>query len=131
MQRVLLTTALMLAAVGCSSGPKKVAVAGSVSYDGKSVEDGRILFLPAEGVGAPEGGPITDGRFSCQVTPGRKRIEITGFRDIKGTANPMRNGLPDREDYIPEDFNTKSTLTEEVPEKGKADFEFTLQKSKK
>jgi len=123
--------ALFVTAISCSGGPKRVRVAGKVSYDGKSVDEGWITFHPADNSSKDEGAEIKGGHFAFTCTPGRKIVRVIGQRDIKGTSNPMRNGEPDKEEYIPEVYNTKSTLSVDVPESDKDDFDFALEKARK
>src|SRR5260370_12665090 len=103
--------ALLVTTASCSGGPKRVRVAGTVSYDGKTVDEGWITFHPADNSTKDEGAEIKGGRFSFTATPGRKIVRVIGQRDIKRTSNPMRNNEPDKEEYIPDVYNSKSTLT--------------------
>jgi hypothetical protein len=112
---------------GCGpSGPKTVKVSGEVTFNGKPVETGDILFMPAEGHAAPEGGRIVNGRYECVCVPGKKRVEIRAIREIPGTSDPMRDGRPRVEDYVPAQFNASTNLTAEVPAAGSNALDFTL-----
>ena len=81
-----LTTAtlLMLILVGCK--PSTVA-SGRVTYEGQAVRKGSILFQPADGHGASCGGPIIDGRYRLEVTPGKKTVEILGVKTVRYDRN--------------------------------------------
>jgi hypothetical protein len=99
-------------------------VSGEVSFDGTPVEQGDILFIPADSAVAPEGGRITNGRYQLRAKPGLQRVEIRASRPLPGPPGPMG---PIYADYIPEEFNSKSTLKAEVSPGGKNQFNFTLQ----
>ena len=59
-RRLLATPVLLLPLVlGCS---QDTTVSGTVTYDGKPVEDGFITFYPADQKGVNRGGEIRDGR---------------------------------------------------------------------
>ncbi|MCC9606966.1 hypothetical protein LOC68_15215 [Blastopirellula sp. JC732] len=79
--------AMMLAAVllmsGCQtkSGPSTYPVSGLVTYQGKPVESGRIIFVPDTtelGSGPTCACEIVAGKFSGESTAGVKKIEIYG-----------------------------------------------------
>lgn len=57
-------------------------VAGTVSLDGKPLEEGSIAFEPADGAGPSFGSPIKAGMFQitgdAPITPGKKRVRIRG-----------------------------------------------------
>ncbi len=119
--------ALAAGLTGCGdSGPKKLAVSGSVQFDGKDVPEGDILFVPeARGVG-PEGGKIKDGKYTASVPEGKYKVEVTATRVVPGKKGPM--GTEDLlEDYIPAKYNQKTELTAEVSG-GKTTHDFPLKK---
>lgn len=62
-------------ALGCGSDAGSVT--GSVTYDGKPVENGYITFTPADGKGTMVAGPINKGRYSIENVPlGSKIVKI-------------------------------------------------------
>lgn len=66
---------------GCSGGPAVGDVSGTVTYDGKPVEQGSIAFYPADGNGPTAGGAIADGKYSVRkVSPGNSKVRISGTR---------------------------------------------------
>lgn len=120
-------TASALISSGCGgNGNGQRQVSGTVVFDGQPVENGEIVFHPAGGEGAAQGGPIQDGKFQFQATPGEKRVEITATREA---ATPAADGLPNYVSYIPAKYNSKSTLNETVQES--ADNVFTYELSSK
>lgn len=110
--------------LGCGS-TAPVPVNGTVTWNGQPVADGNIVFKPTDGTIDEQSGSITNGEFTVQVTPGKKRIEIYGMRQAVGQTNDAMRSAP-RENYIPERYNTKSTLSEEVRAKGENRFTFNL-----
>ncbi|HEY1187285.1 MAG TPA: hypothetical protein VGE74_06485, partial [Gemmata sp.] len=57
--------AAAVALVGCSDEPQFVDVSGTVSYEGKPVEDGAVTFVPTDGKGQTAGGTIKDGHYTA------------------------------------------------------------------
>ena len=77
--------ALILAiGIGCEDGRRagKVTVTGTVSYDGKPVENGMIQFTVAEvSFRASDNAQavVKDGRFCARnVSPGKHSVTVTG-----------------------------------------------------
>jgi hypothetical protein len=82
---VRLSLALILAiGIGCEGGRggRKVTVTGTVSYDGKPVENGMIQFTVAAAsftAGDNAQAVVKDGRFSAlNVSPGKNSVTVTG-----------------------------------------------------
>jgi hypothetical protein len=124
--RLRLLACCLLAAMGCSAestGPKEYPVSGTVTFDGKPVESGRILFRKIGDGDRAYGGEITNGAYSFTSEAGKVKVEITASRLIPGKFDNS-NGTPEPvgEMYIPKQYNSKSTLEAEV----KADGENTL-----
>ena len=74
---------------GGDSGVKKLTVTGTVSYDGKPIEDGVIVFAFGESVrgGANSTGFIKNGKFSVSgVSPGKNVVTVA--------ANEATTGAP-------------------------------------
>ncbi|HEX4614181.1 MAG TPA: hypothetical protein VH092_38720 [Urbifossiella sp.] len=68
---------------GCG-GPSAGDVSGTVSYDGKIVENGSIAFYPADGQGPSAGATITGGKYAAAKVPvGTMRVRISGAKDAK------------------------------------------------
>jgi len=133
---------LVVAAVGgCGrSGPERVVVSGTVTYQGKPVEDGQIRFVPAKGTEAPmSGGPIKDGKYAVDmkggVPVGTHKVQILAHRfppeslKILETLPPDATELemPPREQYIPKKYNVNTTLEITIPSgSGKINRDFEL-----
>jgi len=119
---------LGLAVVGCSSDKRTLEATGKVTYNGKDMPDGDILFVPDDKSLGAEAGKIKDGRYSVKVRPGKYRVEIravrTGTKSVPSAAGPGATEL-EMVDYVPEENNTKSNLTAEVSS-GKTTFDFDI-----
>lgn len=113
---------------GCLAADR-VTSTGTVTFDGRPVETGMIVFLPPDSAVAPEGAPIASGRFTVVGRRGRRRVQIRGTRPVPPERLPRTmarfDGLPVHEDYIPAAFNTASTLEVEVTA-GPNVFDFDL-----
>lgn len=132
LQRVLLGCACAGLLVGCfggSSGPEKVNLSGKVTYQGKPLEDGDISFRPAPGTNAPPTSTnIKNGTYSASdraaIAVGTFNVEIRGYKKregaVKDSAGFERPGVDNREQILPEKFNTKSTIEQVTIVKGKS-----------
>jgi hypothetical protein len=104
---------------GC--GSNRFHISGNVTYNGKSIEDGTIEFVPVEGTaGSTIGAPINEGRYECLqdvslVRGGRYQVRISALAKTgKTTPNIVVPGGPPLElsqNYIPAKYNSNSTLT--------------------
>lgn len=111
---------------GCGpSGPKMLDVTGTVKYDGKDVTEGDIAFYPADKNVGPEGGKIKDGKYTMKVKEGKNTVKITAIHTVPGKKGPM--GEDAVEQYIPDKYNEKTTLTADVAA-GKTEHNFDMPK---
>jgi len=114
---------------GCGSSGR-VTATGMVTFDGQPVETGTIVFQPLDRAAAPEGAPISGGRYTVECPPGRQRVQIRGTRPVDESrvprTMPRLGTAPVREDYIPAAYNTESTLEVEVVAGGSNVFDFKL-----
>jgi len=92
-------------------------VSGLVYLDGMPLKEGSLILL-GEGGLPPEMFAVKDGKFEGQAKPGKKRVEIRAFRPGKDTqmGDKIIPGSP--ENYLPERYNTSSTITAEVTAEG-------------
>ena len=133
MRHFCLATSVLFLAVsllGCGgeSGPTTYPVSGTVTLDGEPIKGGRIALWDAEGKVATAAGTVTNGEYSLQSQPGKKLVKITARREVPGkfdTSNPGEKH-PVIEQYIPSQYNEKTTLTEEVTPEGENQFNFEL-----
>ena len=102
-------------AVGC--GPS-TRVEGTVTLDGRPVNDGSISFAPADGTGPSFGAALTEGRFqvaaASPVTAGPKRVRIRGSmktgKRIPAGAPPPPDKMTGEVRYYPAPGPTEEAL---------------------
>ena len=111
-------------------------VKGTVTFDGTPVETGIITFVPVQGetAGAPVQLAIKNGAFSSVGDAQDDRGVVTGVNEVrilavKKTGKQIKNVMGEMEEeeiqYIPEKYNEKSELTQEV-KPGSNEFQFEL-----
>jgi hypothetical protein len=112
----------------------KYEVTGTVTYEGKPVEEGEIRVVPANGTGTVGAGPIVDGKFTLMSEAGAKRIEIRAskYADPKRTEafkGPGGMTMPAlKVEMLPKKYNTDSILEKDVVPDGENHFVFELTK---
>jgi hypothetical protein len=125
----LLVAFIVCAAQAGCGGPKQLPtaeVAGTVNLDGKPLPDGEILFADVA-QGANNILPIKDGKFSGRATVGQLRVEIRAYRDVAGNTEMYGSGAESsKENYLPAQYNTESTLNATVPKEGAKALEFAV-----
>lgn len=90
-------------------------VSGTVTLDGIPLGDGRIRFRRVDGEQKGYAGTIKAGAYQLRCEPGEAKIEIVAYRTVPGkftTANGPKE--PVIEMYIPEKYNSKTTLTKTI-----------------
>jgi hypothetical protein len=111
---------------GCgSSGPRPIAIQGEVSYGGEPVEKGEIALIPTAGHQGPAtGGDIVKGKYHIPatvgpLTGGTYRVNIMALAKlgklVPDPFNPSGPQIALEENYIPPQYNQKSTLVIEIP----------------
>lgn len=110
--------------VGCS-GARKATARGTVTLDGTALDDGAITFIEPQTGAAIGGGAIRNGKFTVKLGPGRYTVRIVASRPIPGSSVPDMGNVPQLASIIPERYNSKTTLTAEVPTGG-GEFTFPL-----
>jgi hypothetical protein len=115
--RVILCAAVALAAAGCGNG--LVAVAGTVTLDGKPVDEGSVSFQPADGAGPSGGGTVKDGRFELAtgLKPGAYKVAVraglkTGRKIPTGPPLPAGSTVDELVSYPPPGRNPEPTTVE-------------------
>jgi len=117
----LIAATLAVAASGCmrKSGPETAPVFGKVTFKGKPLPNGTVMFVPGEGPAA-YGEIGSDGNYRLSTNNadgavlGTHKVSITALGDI-GTALPeQRNPLP--QSLLPRKYlnHDESGLTVEV-----------------
>lgn len=118
-----MSAAAALLGGGCGSGVQMYEVTGAVTFEGRPVPAGDIIFKPEDASLGAESGKIQGGRYSARVKGGKNRVEIRAVREVPGKKGPM--GEPLLEDYLPEAYNEKTKLTADVGP-GRTSFDFPL-----
>lgn len=124
---------LVLPCIGCG-GSSLCHVSGTATYDGTPIAEGSISLEPADGHGPTSGGNIRDGRYEASgVVPGKKTVRIVGFRKTGKKLQRARTGpqtpnttVEQVEAFIPEIYNSRSTLSCDVLGNGQNHFDFDL-----
>jgi hypothetical protein len=110
----------------CGCGKGEPTASGKVYFEGQLVPNGMIMFVPiGDQKITADSGKIIDGMFNFPTKPGKKRVEIYASRP--GRIDPMMKSAIQVE-YIPEKYNSKSTLEKEITVTGNNEFEFKLTK---
>ena len=124
----LLTVAAVMSSTGCG-GPVRRAVAGSVTLDGRPLDEAVILFVPLDAGGRKTGGPIAGGRYEMGsdvgLLPGRYRVEIADDPPIDSAMRPGQI-RPQPRRNVPVVYSTSSPLAIEATAGGAATFNFDL-----
>jgi hypothetical protein len=92
--------------VGCSGDGNYGDVSGTVSYDGKPIEDGLINFLPADGKDSVS--KVSVGATKVQI----RGSKVTGKKKMYDT--PDSPEVPIIAELLPAKYHEKSELTLEV-----------------
>ena len=128
MRNASLLFVLLLVSFGCDSGPRLYEITGKVTFDGTPVAKGDITLRPEKTSTAPQGATIKDGSFQMKANEGKYKVEIISTRVVPGKKGPM--GEDAIEEFIPEKYNTKTTLGAEVKSSGKNELIFELTSKK-
>jgi hypothetical protein len=135
MRETVIAALLALGLSGCG-GPNFVRVVGVVTFDDQPVTEGLIEFIPVDDTRGPStGGMIANGRYDVPALGGPQaggtyQVVITATCPLDKTApNPISaDGIPVQlmEMYIPDQYNTQSTLKVTIPRVSPASFDFAL-----
>jgi hypothetical protein len=127
---------------GCGqpSGPERIDISGKVTFNRQPIADGEISFHPDQGSsGPPTSGTIQNGEYSLGsgwgIVPGTYRVMIRAYRAPPPSASnliqpgvdldrpPETPGIPRRDQFLPEKFNTQSTIEKLVVAPGQKSIE--------
>lgn len=75
----LLILAVVVTSVGCSQGPPKFEITGSVTLDGQPITTGSVMFMPSDGSPDVSRGDVVDGRYTLECVAGDKIVQIAGY----------------------------------------------------
>ena len=121
----------MIVLAGCSTGPRKYKVKGTVTLDGQPLPEGDLIFMPDDKNQHPEPGKITNGRFELMALEGKKHVQISASKIIPGSKVRGAGGEPVAEEYIPKRYNSPTELTYEVKPQAENIAEFKLDSKRK
>lgn len=116
MKTFLLVVPMLLMAVGCgSSDPNLIPIRGTVSYQGKPLNDGFIRFVPSENSQAPvRVAPVVAGSYELAETrsllPGTYQIQIEGFEGSDIPASDPSQPGESRRQILPPQYNAKTKI---------------------
>ena len=100
-----------------------------VKYHSMAYQSPRVITLrPEKTSTAPQGAMIKDGSFQMKANEGKYKVEIISTRLVPGKKGPM--GEDAIEEFIPEKYNIKTTLSAEVKSSGKNELLFELTSKK-
>jgi hypothetical protein len=142
MRYLIFTLLLLPIVIGCSdNNPQgRVAVRGEVTFDGKPLEQGSILFSSVSGTTpmVATGSPIRNGKFSLPAEKGlipdqTYSVQFRSVEDIsstrKETGNPM-NAIPKTRSILPRKYGVESKETVTATKKSPNVFQFDLTSDK-
>lgn len=119
---------LAIFTMGCGSSTptlKTRTVKGQVKLDGAPMAAGEIMFAIPNQV--PQTIQVKDGAYSGPAHEGKARVEIRSYK----AAEPVTMGgqvvnAGSKENFLPAQFNTNSTLTADVTATGANEFTFEV-----
>jgi hypothetical protein len=135
---VLFLLAAVVAVSGCGeSGPPRTVVTGKVTYQGKPLPTGSVMFIPAKGKQKPCTSAIdASGQYRLEAAPGSYIVQIQMIGRLRGEPAPSGEGaklnIPEVDWLIPEKYadrqtsGLKATVKEEKDGKGQQ-IDFPLQ----
>ncbi|QDU60074.1 hypothetical protein Pan216_09110 [Planctomycetes bacterium Pan216] len=131
-RRLLLPFAILVCS-GCGQG-RRVPIQGTVTFDGRAVEEGVIYFDPIT-PGLSGIAPIRAGAFTIPAskgpTPGKSRVSIQAY-EHRGRTEPdeFKPGrrIAVKDQIIPPEYNDQSKLAVDVSRYGET-FHFELESS--
>lgn len=128
---ILFVGVIMFVAIGCSGSTEMkyttAKIQGTVSYQGKPLESGKIRFIPdgkvvnGQVAGKAVFADIKDGKYSLTseqgATVGKNLIEIKSYRSSgRKVVTSEGDGKKEAEivQFIPEIYNTNSKLSIQI-----------------
>lgn len=125
--RLTMVVLSIVGAIGCGPQHAKYDVQGTVTWDGKPLDAGEILFVGADNTSS-EAAKIRDGRYQVKTAAGRFKVMVNAS-ERKRNPNPpgMRGDDWYFESTIPARYNQQTTLTAEIAprEDNRCDFALT------
>jgi hypothetical protein len=111
-KRILPALLCLLIGGSCQQGPLIGTISGTVTLDGKPVEDGFIRMVPADGQSQPADGPVTAGQYSITMPIGDKKVEIYWAKGRGAGKTVDTASTPEQViQLIPNRYNAETILT--------------------
>jgi hypothetical protein len=103
--------------------PPLATVKGTIQLDGKPMKSGDVEF---EAIAQPpKTMKIEDGAFSGEVFTGKNTVRVHMYKEgPPASTDPEKK--PMKMEAIPAQYNTKSSLSYDVPEGGASDLKFNV-----
>ncbi|QDV52043.1 hypothetical protein Enr17x_41020 [Gimesia fumaroli] len=120
---------LMMGCGGGEEGPKQFTVTGTVTLDGQPIPEASILFKDPSGKNKSYFAGVKDGAYSTKIEAGKRKVLITANRPSKDKMVMNAEGTgkePAMEQYLPAEYNEKSTLEIDVVAGNENQFSFEL-----
>lgn len=114
-------TLALFAGCGGETGPRLYPVTGTVTLDGEPIPTATILLQDPSRQDKTYIALVKDGVVSGEATAGQKSLLVTAIRQAVGKTIPGADGTgeePATEQYLPERYNLKTTLTTEITSPG-------------
>lgn len=105
MMWLLLTTVV---AIGCGDGgPAGATVQGTVTYEGKPLERGVVLFNPTDQEQSASRATIqSDGRYKLTVVPGEYKVVVNLFTETDSSLEPGDPGYQEPKSLLPGQYSS-------------------------
>ncbi|WP_232100785.1 hypothetical protein [Gimesia fumaroli] len=119
----------MMGCGGGEEGPKQFTVTGTVTLDGQPIPEASILFKDPSGKNKSYFAGVKDGAYSTKIEAGKRKVLITANRPSKDKMVMNAEGTgkePAMEQYLPAEYNEKSTLEIDVVAGNENQFSFEL-----
>ena len=134
---------VLVAGCGRGSNPRRLPLAGSVTFAGQPVDEGLIEFIPIDATPGPSfGGVVKAGRYDVPAAQGgyeggTYRVQINGSRASGKTStvdtqvfkpDGPKLQVPVMESFIPAKYNVQSTLRATITRQAsRAGIDFALE----
>jgi hypothetical protein len=140
-----LAAAAVVVVSGCGGSGDNLPrqpVSGTVTLDGKPLDQGTISFQPVSELPTAAAIVFSDGRYSIAraqgLVPGAYRVLISStppttlaIDPATGMPPPPGKPTPPPKERLPEKYNASTTLTAEVKEGASNQFDFSLESTSK
>lgn len=128
-----------IAASGCGrrDGPTRqlIPVSGTVTLDGRPLEQGEVHFVSSDSRSAEEGYyvdacVVKQGSFQGKTAAGERVVQIWSFKPSDAAPDPVTGDKPLPINIIPSRFSENSKLTATVTDSGSNTFVFEISSGK-